>query len=162
MHYENRKINLRDVDQVEINSFFKNRIENDLVNFEGKFIENAREIILSKSAIDILKIENPIGKTIHLVYDSNKEIEENQNKIELKIVGINNGIKSSVARLDTFNLISFPSFISTQSIKDLENLVKQNTIDEKKTKTFNFLRKLTPIFLVKMPKAPHLNHLKFR
>ncbi|MHA0312072.1 ATP-binding cassette domain-containing protein [Mesomycoplasma ovipneumoniae] len=142
LHYENRKINLRDVDQVEINSFFKNRIKNDLVNFEGKFIENAREIILSKSAIDILKIENPIGKTIHLVYDSNKEIEENQNKIELKIVGINNGIKSSVARLDTFNLISFPSFISTQSIKDLENLVKQNTVEENKDQNLQLFKEI--------------------
>ncbi|WNM14743.1 ABC transporter ATP-binding protein [Mesomycoplasma ovipneumoniae] len=143
LHYENRKINLSQVDQIEINSFFKDRIENDLVNFEGKSIENPREIILSKSTIDRLKIENPLEKTIYLAYDSNKEIEENQNKIPLKIVGINNGIKSSVSRLgNTFNLIDFPSFISTQSIKDLENLVKQNSVNDKKDNNFQLFKEI--------------------
>ncbi|MDW2871030.1 ABC transporter ATP-binding protein [Mesomycoplasma ovipneumoniae] len=143
LHYENRKINLSQVDQIEINNFFKDRIENDLVNFEGKSIENPREIILSKSTIDRLKIENPLEKTIYLAYDSNKEIEENQNKIPLKIVGINNGIKSSVSRLgNTFNLIDFPSFISTQSIKDLENLVKQNSVNDKKDNNFQLFKEI--------------------
>lgn len=162
LHYENRKINLSqvDVDQIEINTFFKDRIENDLVNFEGKFIENPQEIILSKSTIEKLKIENPLDKTIYLAYDSNKEIEKNQNKIPLKIVGINNGIKSSVTRLDTFNLIDFPSFISTQSIKDLENLVKQNSVDKTKDKNFQLFKEINSYIPSENPQSSALEPFK--
>ncbi|AJR12196.1 ABC transporter ATPase [Mesomycoplasma dispar] len=126
-YYENRKVSLDSVDQIEINDFFKNRIENDIVNFEGRFIENANEIILSNSTAEKLKIENPIGQTIYLTHGTVKEIQDVKNKIPLKIVGINHGIKSSVSKINnSFNLITFPSFIATETILNLENLVIKN------------------------------------
>lgn len=56
-----------------------------------------------------------------------KEIQDVKNKIPLKIVGINHGIKSSVSKINnSFNLITFPSFIATETILNLENLVIKN------------------------------------
>ncbi|ASU14585.1 L-cystine import ATP-binding protein TcyC [Mesomycoplasma hyopneumoniae] len=132
-YYENRKTGFDSIEQVKINKFFKNRIENDIVNFEGKFIENANEIILSNATAEKLKIKNPIGKTIYLAQGKVTEIADAKNKMALKIVGINHGIKTSVGKLNTsFNLISFPTFIATETILALENLVIQNNNLQKK------------------------------
>lgn len=131
--YENRKASLDYTDQIEINKFFKDRIENNIINFEGRFIENINEVILSNSIAEKLKIENPIGQTIYLAYGKIKEIKDTKNKIPLKIVGINHGIKSSAARVNnSFNFINFPSFIATDTIQSLENLVIKNINLEKK------------------------------
>ncbi|MBG0731091.1 ATP-binding cassette domain-containing protein [Mycoplasma sp. 'Moose RK'] len=128
LFFENKRASLLGVEQIEIDQFFKNRIENDLVNFEGRFLESSSEIILANSVIEKLKIKNPIGKTIFLVSGDTTDILKNPRKIPLTIVGVNHGITQTVSRSNfNFNLINFPSFISKQTILDMQDLVAKNS-----------------------------------
>ncbi len=73
-------VDMMNVRYIDIDEFYKNRImKNDI---EGRFIENEKEVILGKDVCDELFIEeNPIGKTIKLMYSNSY--------IEVEIVGVN-------------------------------------------------------------------------
>ncbi|MXR10458.1 ATP-binding cassette domain-containing protein [Mesomycoplasma hyopneumoniae] len=81
---------------IDESDFFKKRFYTKEV--EGNFIKNEDEIILSRDVIKALKIENPIGKKINVVFynlkkidKKSKELDLNQfSHIEATIVGVSN------------------------------------------------------------------------
>ncbi|WP_404912135.1 ATP-binding cassette domain-containing protein [Mesomycoplasma hyopneumoniae] len=88
---------------IDQSNFFKKRLYTKEV--DGNFIKNENEIIISTDVVRVLKIKNPIGQKINVVYynlakidKKNKELDLNQfSHIEATIVGVSNKLVENFA-----------------------------------------------------------------
>ncbi|ATP59973.1 ATP-binding cassette domain-containing protein [Mesomycoplasma dispar] len=104
------------VDFIDETDFFSKRFKPDSNDFQGKFIKNENEIIVSKSLASELKIENPIGKKIRFIDPINSRFD---NK-ELLIVGVNNSFNDQNVNLSFLNFNLIKSTFTTNWKNDSE------------------------------------------
>lgn len=123
----NNKFKNATLKQININSFFKERVMSNDV--EGKFLKNEDEIILAKDVAEELFSEDCIGKNIILNNGKGQAIK-------LKIVGINNTVNA-------FDKIY--SFISSNKIKEL----LKEELDERKNSRIELQKLYTEYVSVK-------------
>ncbi|QBY87350.1 ATP-binding cassette domain-containing protein [Mesomycoplasma hyopneumoniae] len=91
---ENYKVNY-DIDFVDESEFFSKRLKNKIGEFQGRWIRNENEMVISAEYANHLKIKNPIGKKI--------KFYNNFNKGELLIVGLNNSLNNKKRNLSFFH-----------------------------------------------------------
>ncbi|QLG43164.1 ATP-binding cassette domain-containing protein [Mesomycoplasma hyopneumoniae] len=91
---ENYKVNY-DIDFVDESEFFSKRLKNKIGEFQGRWIRNENEMVISAEYANHLKIKNPIGKKI--------KFSNNFNKGELLIVGLNNSLNNQKRNLSFFH-----------------------------------------------------------
>ncbi|MXR10457.1 ATP-binding cassette domain-containing protein [Mesomycoplasma hyopneumoniae] len=94
------------IDFVDESDFFSKRFKPGTKDFQGRFIKNENEIIISSKLAKKLKIENPIGKKVNFFDDINNR----KNEQELLIVGINNAVNQWNQML---SFVHFNSPVST-------------------------------------------------
>ncbi|ASU14106.1 ABC transporter ATP-binding protein YxdL [Mesomycoplasma hyopneumoniae] len=116
---ENYKVNY-DIDFVDESEFFSKRLKNKIGEFQGRWIRNENEMVISAEYANHLKIKNPIGKKI--------KFSNNFNKGELLIVGLNNSLNNQKRNL---------SFLHYNLIKS--QLKKNKQIYDENNQIFPFL-----------------------
>ncbi|QLG43162.1 ATP-binding cassette domain-containing protein [Mesomycoplasma hyopneumoniae] len=113
------------VDFVDESEFFSKRFKPGTKDFQGRFIRNENEIIISSKLIKELKIENPIGKKIKFIDDINGRMDQ-----ELLIVGINNASNQWNQQL---------SFVHFNLPKSTFIKNKQKNLNKENDQIFSFL-----------------------
>ncbi|WP_341491369.1 ATP-binding cassette domain-containing protein [Mesomycoplasma ovipneumoniae] len=110
------------IELIDESDFFKNRFKFDDKNLQGNFIQNEDEIIISNSAVEKLKIIDPIGKKIKIKAIRHSNVDEIPTIFEVTIVGVNYST-------DVYNTIS--SFLHYNLAKKInEAFFVKNTVGE--------------------------------